>query len=262
MKKTTQHIFPLLICIAFIGYFLALPIHAQNDTNNINLEDNSGLKQGLWIVKKDGRILEKGKYKNNRKEGVWLNYFENGNIKTEITFINGEAKGHAKFFYENGKLREEGNWQVDHWEGSYKYFFESGKISYDWFYNSNGKRQGEQRYFYENGEKMYEGQWENGKTEGVLKVYNDQGMLVQEKLFNNGKFEQAKTPVKQDSSSAKFSGTGFHTIMNLRGDIDEKGFFVKGDLLNGERYNYDENNKLISITTLQDGKAIGTKRAQ
>ena len=92
--------------------------------------------------------------------------------KSEINYINGEAKGLATFFYDNGQIREKGNWQIDHWTGNYKYYYQSGQLSYNWNYNNDGRREGEQLYYHENGNKMYHGTWNNGKTEGNILVYN------------------------------------------------------------------------------------------
>ena len=58
----------------------------------------AGRKQGLWIVKadplkyfdfKEGAVIEEGKYKSSRKEGLWKTYYPNGNPKSEITYERG-----------------------------------------------------------------------------------------------------------------------------------------------------------------------------
>lgn len=225
-----------------------------NDNNKMNHVDSSGMKQGHWLIRKNGSLVEEGEYVNNVKERVWKAYYPNDTLKSEITFAGGKAKGDAKFYYEDGKLRECGNWQVDHWEGSYKYYYQSGELSYDWFYNDDGKREGKQTYFYANGKTMYQGQWDNGKTEGALMVYNDKGILVQEKMFANGQFAEIKEPAENPkSASAKFMGTGSHTIYNLNGQIEEKGFFVKGTLFDGQKFFYNEEGEQISTIAYKNG---------
>ena len=44
-----------------------------------------------------------------------------------------------------------------------------------------------------------------------------------------------------------------------KGKIAAKGFFVKGTLFNGERFNYNESDNLISITYYKNGKLTETK---
>ncbi|GAF02862.1 toxin-antitoxin system YwqK family antitoxin [Saccharicrinis fermentans] len=250
-----------LISSIIIGNCASINILGQSNKEYLNKIDEAGMKQGYWEIKKDDRVVEEGNYVNNKKHGIWKAYYENRKLKHEITFVNGEAQGPAHFYYENGKLRESGNWQKDHWEGSYQYYYESGTISYDWFYNDNGKRQGEQRYFHANGQVMYQGQWENGNTEGALKVYDENGQLIQEKFYNNGTLSQIERPTthKPRHSTAKFTETGFHTIINMDGQIDKKGFFVKGKLYNGEKHHYDKEGHLTSITHYKNGEVVEAK---
>ncbi len=247
---------------------LSLPAHDggsmgqmdKNNTDQINRVDSAGMKQGYWLITKNGSLVEEGEFVNNLKEGVWKAYHQNDSIKSEITFAGGKAKGDAKFYYEDGTLRECGNWQVDHWEGSYKYYYQTGELSYDWFYNDEGKREGKQTYFYSNGKTMYQGQWDNGKTEGSLMVYNDKGILVQEKIYANGQFAVIKEPAENPrSASTKFMGTGAHTIYNLNGQIEEKGFFVKGILFDGQKYFYNEDGQQTSTIAYKNGVKVDSQ---
>ncbi len=245
------------------------------DTDTINNVDSNNIKQGWWRTYFDSKsIREEGIYINNKKQGKWISYYESGIKKSEIKYNNGEPKGTATFYYKNGKVREKGNWEIDHWVGNYKYYYENGQISYNWNYNEDGHREGEQLYFHENGNKMYEGVWNDGKTNGKLLVFNEQGKLVQEKIYANGKMNATNT-IQSESSTGiasieenketdniprlKFQGTGNHTIINENGKIAAKGFFVKGSLFNGERFNYDEKDQLISITYYKNGKITETK---
>ncbi len=242
----------------------------QTSTDTINRTDSAGLKQGFWIIyQNDGsKIQEKGLYKNNKKNGVWINFYSNGNTKSKITYNNGSPSGYATFFYENGKISEQGNWQKDHWVGPYKYYYESGQLSYDWNYDTSGKRTGEQIYYHANGEKKYEGKWEKGKNQGSLKVYNEKGNLIEEKIYANGKLTESKKidvqekneePTKNEIPKLKFSQTGNHTIFNDNGTIDVKGYFVNGYLYEGEKFTYNKDGKLLYVTYYKNGKKAGTK---
>ncbi|MCW3787199.1 toxin-antitoxin system YwqK family antitoxin [Plebeiibacterium sediminum] len=274
-----QRYFFLISILIFLSTFQSwgnnLIFIQSSDT--INITDSHHLKQGWWkTVFDSNKIKEEGKYVNDKKHGIWTSYYESGNKKSEISYINGEAKGLATFYYENGKIREKGNWQIDHWTGNYKYYYENGQISYNWNYNNDGRREGEQFYYHENGNKMYQGTWNNGKTEGNLLVYNDKGLLVQKKNYADGKInttedialntpkqnietEQNNIDDTSDIPRLKFEGTGNHTVINDNGKISLKGFFVKGKLFNGEKFNYDNNKQLISITYYKNGKKAETK---
>ncbi len=138
--------------------------------DTINYEDAEGNKRGYWKVYNrmlylpdytDDQLVEEGKYVNNKKDGLWKQYFNNGKTKSEITYKSNIPNGHMKFYYSNGNPLEEGDWVNGKWEGSYKYYYENGKMSYDWKF-VNGKREGLQKYFSETGELKYKGIWKNG----------------------------------------------------------------------------------------------------
>ncbi len=273
-----KHIILIILLITILPHNTLADINIltqQSDT--INIIDSHNNKQGWWRIYFSFEILkEEGNFINNKKQGIWISYYESGSKKAEITYNQGQAKGKATFFYKNGKIRECGNWQLDHWVGRYQYYYESGQLSYNWNYNEEGRREGEQIYFHENGNKMYEGEWNNGKTEGKLLVYNKEGLLIQEKNYAEGKItnteevepavssmnEMANDNTNKDINDIprlKFEGTGNHTIINDKGKIAAKGFFVKGSLFNGEKFNYNQKEQLISITYYKNGKKTETK---
>ncbi len=248
-----------LFFISIMSFSQSFEIY-ENDT--INIKDKNNKKQGLWLyfnsVKK--RVVEKGYYINGIKNDIWTNYYPSGKIKHEITFINGKPIGLAKFYYNSGLLSEEGYWNIDHWEGQYNYYHTNGHLAYDWNFDIKGKRTGEQKYFYENGNIKYTGIWENGKTKGSQKMYNESGMLVSERVYENGKFAQTVKTQKKDTNSQppkqapQFTGTGNHTIYTLNGNVEKKGFFVKGKLFSGEQFIYDDNNELKEKLIFKNGQ--------
>ncbi len=268
----------LLYCIISLTTLSGKDIAHPQNTDTLNITDSNSIKQGWWRTYfKSGKIKEEGKYTNNNKEGIWISYYESGHKKSEINYIRNKARGAATLYYENGQIREKGNWELDHWVGKYQYYYESGQISYNWNYNKDGRREGEQLYFYENGNKKYAGVWNDGKTDGKLLVYNEEGRLIQEKIYADGKINTTNTIKEKPVSTAatpeennanndiprlKFQATGNHTIINENGKITAKGFFVKGSLFNGEKFNYDDLDKLISITYYKNGKITETKANQ
>jgi len=255
-----------LICFT-LSSFAQFNGAVKNDT--INFIDKNNKKQGLWIRYSTDkkRVIEKGYYLNGHKNGLWKTYYSSGRIKHEITYKEGKPVGPAKFYYESGKVSEEGYWNINHWEGNYKFYHSNGNLAYDWNYDKTGKRTGEQKYYYENGNIKYTGLWQQGKTTGALKMYNDSGMLVSERIYENGKFARSiniqnkdtfKMPTGHSKRWAHFTGTGHHTIYNLAGKIEKKGYFVKGKLFNGEQYIYGANDQLIEKIIIKNGQVEQT----
>ena len=259
----------------FLSYLIFITFYsfAQTDEafkkDTVNFIDENNKKQGLWIrySADKKRIIEKGYYLDGHKNGLWTTFYSSGRVKHEITYKEGKPIGPARFYYKSGKLSEEGYWNINHWEGQYRFYHPNGKLAYDWSYDKKGKRTGEQKYFYENGNIKYSGVWKEGKTTGALKMYNDSGLLVSERIYENGKFARSintqnkdtfKMPAGHSKRWAHFTGTGNHTVYNLAGKIEKKGFFVKGELFNGEQYIYGNHDELIEKIIIRNGRVEQT----
>jgi antitoxin component YwqK of YwqJK toxin-antitoxin module len=69
-----------------------------------------------------------GAYKNNKREGKWMYWYENGNVWSEGFFINGKSDGKRTTFFENGKVRYEGSYKEDMRVGKWRFFDENGRL--------------------------------------------------------------------------------------------------------------------------------------
>jgi hypothetical protein len=151
--KNNYRVILILLCI------LQLNIEAQSfelvspNRDTINMINAEGKKQGHWVVlgrskPKDGYMpeqkIEEGNYKDNKKTGIWTQYYKNGNVKNVLTFEEGRPNGPAKTFYESGKPDEEGTWKNNRWVGKYKKYTEDGKWE-EFTFDANGKREGADR---------------------------------------------------------------------------------------------------------------------
>ena len=55
------------------------------------------------------QIVEEGQYVNGKKHHIWKSYHHTNKIKSEITYVNDEPDGSAKFYNPDGKIILEGN---------------------------------------------------------------------------------------------------------------------------------------------------------
>ena len=60
----------------------------------------------------DDEVIEEGKYINREKKGFG-EILPGGQIKSEITYINGRATGPFQVFYRNGQLEKEATGRVE-----------------------------------------------------------------------------------------------------------------------------------------------------
>jgi antitoxin component YwqK of YwqJK toxin-antitoxin module len=56
----------------------------------INQYDMDGRKQGLWEDYYDsGNLYSKGNYINGKEEGIWEFYYSKGNLCSKASYVNG-----------------------------------------------------------------------------------------------------------------------------------------------------------------------------
>jgi len=251
-------------------------------SDTINKTDASNKKQGKWIIffSNSKQIEQEGFFENDRKTGTWKTYYQPGIIKSEITYKNNQPNGYAKIYYENGKISEEGIWKGTMWVDAYKFYHKNGQIAYEWNFDENGKRTGEQKYYHQNGKLYIKGEWVEGKENGTITEYNENGSIKSEKQFASGQFDVDKskfyadkkvvvdeipedtnatiTKVQDEKTNTEittqaFSGNGFHKLYNVSKQIDREGEFRNGKLMDGKRYYYDGNGKLVKTVIYENG---------
>ena len=85
----------------------------------------NGERAGLWIVYYDeGQLSYKGAYKDGEKEGNWVVYFEDGKLWSKGAYKEGKREGDWAFFFVDGSKRFSKNDfygdLIDEGSGTYK----------------------------------------------------------------------------------------------------------------------------------------------
>ena len=258
-----------------------------------NQTDETGKKQGHWEITNANKRLpgyspdqkvEEGDYKDSRKVGLWIMYYSNGQKKSEITYASGRPDGPYTTYYSNGKIEEQGSWKSNRNVGTFKRFHENGKPAQEFTFGTTGKREGNQKYYHENGQLMIEGNWDGGKESGTLTEYYENGDVKAKKVFAEGSLDEAKSqnfepkspvkdPIKTQNESAPlrnvvaekdekpntghFDGNGYNKLYNLDRLLVKDGIFKNYKLIDGKWYKYDDNNILINIERIQNGRYVG-----
>ena len=111
---------------------------------------------------------------NGQLDGIYREYYENGQLKLECTYKNGQLEGIAKEYYKNNQLSCEYNFKNGQLDGLCKEYYESGKIKEE-YYCKNGEFEGTYKKYYTNGKEKSEYNYKNGKPEGTAKEYRING---------------------------------------------------------------------------------------
>lgn len=291
----------ILVCTGLVTKSQTYEIVGKDTLNKIDVE---GKKQGKWVLfgkHKPGTCYqpeqkaEEGKYADNRKAGIWVEFFCNGNMRNKLTFTNGRPDGYAIMFHENGKISEEGNWKNNRWVGNYKLYYENGQVQHEFVFAPNGKREGAQKYFYDNGQLAIEGNFANGKESGLIKEYHENGDIKAEKNYADGNVDLAsikeyepKKPIAKRSEDpadnapivkvredekpneaakkGKVTGplvlNGPNVLYNRNKQITKDGVFKDNRFMDGKAYIYDENGILQRVAVYKNGVYVGDTQVE
>jgi antitoxin component YwqK of YwqJK toxin-antitoxin module len=176
----------LIIVILITG----TPLVAQN--KDYNKRDSLGRRQGIWYFimhEKDKKYLDAmSTYKDDRQNGRRIEYYENGNVRSNHWFINDTIDGHREVFREDGTLFQIENYKMGRLHGVKQYFDFRGKINGDQEYQ-DGMLNGVEREYYESGRIRSESTLIDGIENGTRKIYldNDAHEVIREFDFVNGK---------------------------------------------------------------------------
>jgi antitoxin component YwqK of YwqJK toxin-antitoxin module len=265
----------------------------QANAGDVNKKDQTGLRQGYWIITGEmlgdrtyaaGAKVEEGYYKDDRRHGVWKKYYPTGKLRSEITYNVGRPEGPYTIYYTNGNLEEKGNWDDGKNIGEFKRFFENGKPQQQFFFDESGKRNGTQYYYHDNGNLALVVDIVNGKENGDMKRYSPEGVLLEDKEFANGdvrmvnfKSEKAirsagsqktdaynknlgrESVVVKDkpNPASAFQPDAFNTLYDSNGNVTQSGEFKEGKLYNGKWYRYNSSGVLTKIDLYRKGRYIG-----
>ncbi|MCE3295659.1 MAG: hypothetical protein K0R65_1373 [Crocinitomicaceae bacterium] len=284
IKLLSLFVFVLSFSNMSLAEIIGGPYLTQND--KINQKDANGKKQGKWIYygkdrpeegyPMEGKI-EEGPYKDDRKEGIWIKYHNDGvTPKLKGMYVNNRPKGYYTKFHANGKIKEQGSFEKNQYQDSLKRFHENGQLEYEAKYNENGKEQGKVKYYYPNGQVEFEYSSQNGVAAGKATRYYENGDVKEEIEFNaDGSIAKsvAKEPVnpmikvKDPGSSTerapsiekpivkggKFQPNGYNKVYNAQDEIWQDGNFKEGRLYDGKVYVYDRDGILLKVKVYKNG---------
>ncbi|MDX2360968.1 MAG: hypothetical protein QNK23_09190 [Crocinitomicaceae bacterium] len=117
-----------------------------NDYINVN-ETNSGYH---IEYRSDSTKFSEGQYEDDRKVGLWIYYYEDGiSVKRKITLKNNRPDGLFEIYWQNGHIKESGTFARNKYSGSRTRYFESGCVNYEALYNNEGHENGSVKFYYD-----------------------------------------------------------------------------------------------------------------
>ncbi|TNE73804.1 MAG: hypothetical protein EP333_06390 [Bacteroidetes bacterium] len=252
----------------------------------INQKDSQGRKQGKWVYfgkdrptagyPAEGKI-EEGPYKDDRKEGLWVKYHNDGSTpKLKGEYKNNRPSGSYTKYYPDGKVREVGTFSHNKYSGNLKRYHENGQVEYEGNYDENGKENGTVKYYYPNGQVEFEYTAVDGVPSGKATRYYENGDIKESIQYAaDGSVEKSevkemvnpsvnvvdpgaskeKAPVinAPRTKGTPFKPNGYNKVYNENDEIWQDGEFRGGRLWDGKVYEYDSDGILLKVKVFKNG---------
>ena len=137
-------------------------------------------KEGSYEVRYDsGQLKAQGTY-DSLKE-----WYENGRLRREIKFLDGQIDGLYQSWHENGARHIWVNYLAGERDGHSYEWHENGQIKEASIYK-NGKPDGEYLGWFFGGEKKFTARYVDGKIEGLLLEFTSDGEVASRKHYKEG----------------------------------------------------------------------------
>lgn len=192
-----------------------------------NQTDSKGRRQGVWKdFYPNGQLRYEGQFKNDKCKGVFKYYDERGNMKATNEFDKSGDRALNKTYASNGRLIATGYYEYQKKEGEWKYFDkDSGQLLLV-EENKAGKVHGWSRlYNPNNGVMVEETQYVEGEPNGQCRKYSDTGVLLMECQYCDGvlngptKSYYPNTALKEEGQYANGKKVGVWKTYNEDGDV-------------------------------------------
>lgn len=145
----------------------------------------------------------------NNAVTVKKDYWENGNLKSELRYEDGQLNGVCKWYQMSGKPQMEVNYKDNQMDGLLRRWHENGNLMEESWYKAgvqdsvskiyslsgilaeevyyvDGELNGEVKRWYENGQVYQEGQYVDGMMDGSWLVFYSDGNLAAKAEFDKG----------------------------------------------------------------------------
>jgi len=124
-------------------------------------------------------------YDFGRMDGVFKQYYKNGQLKNVLTYHLDTLQGVAEAYYENVQLKVSYQNNNNEIQGRYHAYYENGKLAMkQWF--EHGTLHGVQQTYYPTGQMNSQCTYDNGQKEAACFVYYSNGQLENSCRYKKG----------------------------------------------------------------------------
>ena len=162
-----------------------------NSNGELNKESNyiDGKARGIQKIYRDNNIEVWDQVKSGHRANVTLYDLKYNKLNVVESIVNTEKNGKYKEYYENGNLKIEGQYQNGNMKGIWKEYHKNEKLKKEVNYKE-GKLEGPAKEYSRKGDRvLIEENYKAGKLDGATKEYDTNGSLILECNYKNDKLD-------------------------------------------------------------------------
>ena len=151
-----------------------------------------GGKSAVLMFFEDGQLLSDGFYHKEKKDSLWYNYAQSGELISAENYKNDLLQGKSVYYYKEGQLMEHKlqaerkvNYQAGKLQGVYQQFYYNGKLKTEGTFEK-GLKQGIWTEYNSAGQKVATMKYDQDLLNGWLYTFNKDGTLLNKVLYLNG----------------------------------------------------------------------------
>ena len=179
MKKLLLLLFSLLISFNSYGKTVCVEtddVQKRDGTYYLVNQEKPFTGNNSCQYLSNGQQHSKGKIKKGKKNGKWIQWYENGQIESETIFKSGKRKKWIEWF-ENGQIESERNYNPPGTlDGKLNLWYENGQKESEVNYK-DGKWHGKRAEWYENGHQKEESYYIQGLLYGIRIQWYENGQM-------------------------------------------------------------------------------------
>lgn len=215
------------IVFLVLAIILSFPAVCQE----VNRTDAKGRRQGVWTdFYSNGQKRYEGQFKNDKCKGTFRYYDQQGNLQATNEFDKSGERCLNKTYAPNGRLIATGYYTNQKKDGEWKYYDKETGMLLLTEENKEGEVHGWSKLYNPNtGKLAEETQYVDGRPEGVCHKFSDTGVVQMECEYRDG---QLNGPCKTYYPNAALKEEGQY--INGKKSGTWKTYNEDGDLLTTE----------------------------
>jgi antitoxin component YwqK of YwqJK toxin-antitoxin module len=150
------------------------------------LFDQSGkLLKPTREFNEQGVLVRSFSMEEEEKNGPFLEWYDNGSVKTECFFVRGQFEGEQKEFFSTGQIKSCLHFSNGTKQGIQEHWYENGVLASREHF-AHDLKDGQSVFWHPNGTCRWEGYYQTDRIDGVVSEWYDNGQLKSRKEFAAG----------------------------------------------------------------------------